>query len=127
MSLEYLESQEIDPDPKLLDRLNWSEDDLRKFVKRWKDLKQAAASGDQKKQAEYQRALESLGLGAGDSTKRRFDGKSNRTRNIDLPIASFRTYHQGVAHCPAPSWAFQKTLWLMVTATPTSPGWGPAS
>ena len=95
MSLEYLENQEIDPDPKLLDRLNWSEDDLRKFVKRWKDLKQAAASGDQKKQAEYQRALESLGLGAGDSTKRRFDGKSDEQQGyvedgrVDAPPPEF--------------------------------------
>ena len=95
MSLEYLENQQIEPDPKLLDRLNWTEDDLRDFVKRWKELKQSAAAGDQEKRSEYERALQSLGLGAGDSEKRRFDGQSDNQQgyvedgSVDAPPPEF--------------------------------------
>jgi hypothetical protein len=42
--------------------LNWTESDLRDFVKRWKDLKQRAASGGSEDKKEWEQTLRSLGL-----------------------------------------------------------------
>ncbi len=95
MALEYLENQQIEPDPKLLERLNWTEDDLRDFVKRWKELKQQAQSGDANKQQEWERALQSLGLGAGDSSTQRYEGPSDKQQGyredgrVDAPPPEF--------------------------------------
>ena len=38
-----LKGREVDPE--LLDKLGWSEDDLKKFVDRWRNMKQAAQAG----------------------------------------------------------------------------------
>ena len=77
MALEYLDEQQIDPDPKLLDKLNWSEEDLRDFVERWKQLKKQANSSDDKLRKDAERKMQSLGLSPGDSTARRFEGASD--------------------------------------------------
>ena len=63
---DQLNRKKIDKD--LLKKLGWSEDDLRKFVERWRDRKQAAKrndpSGDAAKR-ELDEALRSLGLRPG--------------------------------------------------------------
>ena len=58
--LEKLADQQENPDPKLLKKLNWSEEDIKQFVRRWKQLKQntATPTGEH----EFQQALRSLGL-----------------------------------------------------------------
>jgi hypothetical protein len=60
---DQLNQKQVDED--LLKQLGWSEDDLRKFVARWKERKQAAErndpSGDAAKR-ELNEALRSLGL-----------------------------------------------------------------
>ena len=58
--LEKLADQQENPDPKLLKKLNWSEEDIKQFVRRWKQLKQNAATPTGKH--EFQQALRSLGL-----------------------------------------------------------------
>lgn len=77
LALEYLEDQQIDPDPKLLDRLNWTEDDLKDFVKRWKELKRQADSGDARKKREWEQTLKSLGMGDVQVEKQQFQGESD--------------------------------------------------
>ena len=58
--LNRLREQQYNPDPKLLEQMNWSADDLRRFVKRWEQLKAESKSNDKGKQ-DYLNALESLG------------------------------------------------------------------
>ncbi len=78
MALEYLEDQVVEPDPKLLDRLNFTEEELADFVKRWKDLKKQAETGGEQERLDYERALESLqGLGRTDPNAREFQGKAD--------------------------------------------------
>jgi hypothetical protein len=57
-----LKEREVDED--LLDKLGWSEADLKKFVDRWKHLKQAAQreGADSAAQSELDKALGALGL-----------------------------------------------------------------
>ncbi len=61
---EQLREQEVDE--KLLDKLGWTADELRRFVDRWKNLKsQAEGAGPQAEVArqELDDTLRSLGLG----------------------------------------------------------------
>lgn len=63
MVLDYLEQQRDAPDQELLDRLNWTDQDLRKFMDRWqgvRDVENAAANPERSR--EVQDALRSLGL-----------------------------------------------------------------
>jgi collagen type III alpha len=72
---EQLEKQSVDK--KLLEKLGWTEDELRRFVERWKSLKaeaEAAPSEDTKQQLDN--ALRSLGL----NPNRRTGYQSNVTK-----------------------------------------------
>lgn len=64
--LERLEDQlkQRDVDQDLIDKLGWTEDDLRRFVDRWRNLKQAAQreGADSAAQRELDKALRALGL-----------------------------------------------------------------
>lgn len=61
--LEKLEQEQDRPtDPALLDRLNWTEEQLREFLQRWKAMKDAAREGNPADQQRYRDALRSLGL-----------------------------------------------------------------
>ncbi len=60
--LEYLKSQKDQPDPELLKELNWTEDDLRAFLRRWEAAKQLGSSPDPEKQKQWTEQLRSLGL-----------------------------------------------------------------
>ncbi|MGL4514170.1 MAG: hypothetical protein ACRCT8_13850 [Lacipirellulaceae bacterium] len=51
-------------DRALLEKLGWTDEDLRRFVDRWRARKQGAAEGDRASKAELDDALRSLGLGA---------------------------------------------------------------
>ena len=62
MILDYIDRQRDQPDPELLKRLNWSEDDFRKFVDRWRLAKEQAQT-DPNKRAELEATLRNLGLG----------------------------------------------------------------
>ncbi len=59
--LDYLDRQRDQPDPKLLERLNWTPEDLRAFVDRWRKAKQDAEL-DPNKRKEFEESLKSLGL-----------------------------------------------------------------
>lgn len=61
--LEKLEQEQDRPaDPALLDRLNWTDEQLRDFLQRWKAMKDAAREGNPADQQRYRDALRSLGL-----------------------------------------------------------------
>jgi len=60
--LQYLNDQENKPNPELLEKLNWTEDDLRDFLGRWRAMRDRAATGDVAKQEEFRQQLQSLGL-----------------------------------------------------------------
>jgi hypothetical protein len=62
MVLQYLNDQENKPNQELLDKLNWTEDDMREFAKRWREMRDRAALGDQANQEEFRQQLQSLGL-----------------------------------------------------------------
>ncbi len=71
-------------DPKLLDKLGWSADDLKRFVERWQRLKQAAqgpAAEAQQARDDLRRALRSLGLRP-DQVRRVGPTKTDRLGNL---------------------------------------------
>ncbi len=82
LALEYLEQQQDRPDSKLLDELGWSQDDLRQFLDRWKRLQQNAQSGDARQQAEWEKALQSLGLRPQQPQIRRAAGSDDAVRGL---------------------------------------------
>jgi collagen type III alpha len=61
MVLDYLDSQRETPDPELLERLDWTPEELRAFADRWNRLRgsENGAAGDQK---QIEEALRSLGI-----------------------------------------------------------------
>ena len=61
MALRYLKDQQDNPDRALLDELGWSEDELRRFVERWDQLKQRSGQ-DAAARQELEERLDSLGL-----------------------------------------------------------------
>ena len=60
--LDELENQKYDPDPELLRQMNWTQQDLDNFLKRWQAMKKQAESGDLKAIRKYEEAQRSLGL-----------------------------------------------------------------
>ena len=62
MVLQKLSDQQSDPDPELLEKMNWTKQDLENFVQRWKEMKRAAQAGDATAKNKYQKSLKSLGI-----------------------------------------------------------------
>jgi hypothetical protein len=73
---EQLARQQVDPE--MLDDLGWTPEQLKDFVSRWQQRKQAAAQGDDKAQVELDQALRSIGLKPGNVS-----GATNRTTDND--------------------------------------------
>ncbi len=65
MVLNRLREQQFKPDSELLKKMNWTKEDLAKFVQRWEQMKQKAEAGDPAAQQDYHNALLSLGLTPG--------------------------------------------------------------
>jgi collagen type III alpha len=61
MALDYLQRQRDQPDPELLKRLGWTEDDLRNFVDRWTAARDRAIESKTGRD-DYMEDLRSLGL-----------------------------------------------------------------
>ncbi|XZE35038.1 hypothetical protein SH501x_000522 [Pirellulaceae bacterium SH501] len=61
LALEYLKEQRDQPDPDLLRKLNWSKEDLQRFIDRWTKAKEEAKV-DPNKKRELDASLRSLGL-----------------------------------------------------------------
>jgi hypothetical protein len=61
LALEYLKEQRDQPDPELLRKLNWSKEDMQRFIDRWSKAKEEAKTDPDKKR-DLDAALRSLGL-----------------------------------------------------------------
>ena len=62
MVLKKLSDQRYDPDPELLDKMNWTKADLENFLRRWEEMKDAAETGTPESKKKYEKSLRSLGL-----------------------------------------------------------------
>ena len=62
--LQTLEEQAHNPDQELLDRMNWTQQDMVEFLERWKQMEADAETGDLKAQERYKKKLKSLGMTA---------------------------------------------------------------
>ena len=60
--LDPLKNQAHNPDQELLDRMNWTQQDMLDFIERWEQMKNAAQTGDLKAQERYKKKLKSLGM-----------------------------------------------------------------
>ena len=78
LALDYLKQQKDQPDPELLKRLKWSDEDLKKFLDRWTEAKELAKT-DPNKKRELDETLKSL-------SKRQFKSKEQdvKERNDEL-------------------------------------------
>ena len=79
--LEYLKDQQDNPDPELLKELGWTEQELTDFVKRWQQLKQAAAE-DQAGSRELDNSLRSLGLQPQRDRRRQGTTRNDEVRGL---------------------------------------------
>ena len=95
MVLDYLDETRDVPDQDLLDELNWSEEDLKRFAERWQKVRQmeSAAPGEKR---ELEDALKSLGMRdrSGRTTEIRESGDALRnirdSGNRKPPPAAYR-------------------------------------
>ena len=62
MVLDYLNRQKDQPDPELLEELDWTEDQLQEFVTRWNRARDLASNGTNQDRQEWQEKLRDLGL-----------------------------------------------------------------
>ena len=62
MVLDYLERQKDQPDPELLNEMNWNENDLRDFSDRWQQARELATAGDEAERLKWREKLKDLGL-----------------------------------------------------------------
>lgn len=111
LALEYLKDQlaKEKPDPKLLEQLGWSRQDLEKFVNRWETMRRAAAEpgpSGEAAQRRFDEALKSLGLRPRGTVLRGGSTSRDQMRNLkeagrfDPPpewSEMLRAYNRGVA------------------------------
>jgi hypothetical protein len=62
LALKFLDEQKDNPDEELLRQMNWTPEELREFVDRWKTMKEKAESGGEAEKRQFTEALKSLGL-----------------------------------------------------------------
>ena len=86
MVLKRLAEERFDPDPELLDELNWSKEDLTQFLNRWEKMKEAAGTGDAVAKQRYEKALKSLGLSS-DAQQQKVRGVSDKQRGFNTDSA----------------------------------------
>ena len=75
MVLKKLSDQRYDPDPELLEKMNWTKADLENFLRRWEEMKDAADTGTLESKKKYEKSLRSLGL--------RPKSGSRKTKTVD--------------------------------------------
>jgi hypothetical protein len=91
LALEALRRQREQPDPELLKKLHWSEQDLRKFLDRWESAREQAMS-DPEQQKKFEKELQALGL-----VPRRGDA-----RQVDRRVDQLRGMRESGVRMPAP-------------------------
>lgn len=106
MALRYLKDQQDNPDRALLDELGWSDDELRRFLERWEQLKRKSRQ-DAASHTELQERLESLGLqpplrrtrvdSTGQDSHGGLSDAANRTRPPAEYLDQVKAYQQSIA------------------------------
>ncbi len=81
LALDYLKQQKDQPDPELLKRLKWSEEDLKKFLDRWTEAKELAKT-DPNKKRELDETLKLL-------SKQQFKSKEQDVKDRDDELKGF--------------------------------------
>ena len=81
MALDYLKEQKDQPDPELLKRLKWSEEDFKKFLDRWTEAKELAKT-DPNKKRELDETLKLL-------SKRQFKSKEQNVKERNDELKGF--------------------------------------
>ena len=76
--LDYLRDQKENPDPELLDKMNWTDEDLREFRNRWEKLKKE--STDESGKRKWNDAIKSLGLKPATGNSRQTNRKRRQPR-----------------------------------------------
>ncbi|MFH1921674.1 MAG: hypothetical protein ABIP48_17555, partial [Planctomycetota bacterium] len=111
LALEHLEDElsKDQPDQKLLDRLGWTKDDLKRFYQQWDQMRREASGRNARSgsaREEIDKALDSLGLRpsgtelGGGRTKPDQSGNLKEGLRIDPPpewAEAFRAYTTGIA------------------------------
>lgn len=82
--LDYLQQSRDNPDPQLLEELNWSEADLRDFLDRWKAARDLDRSGTAEGSEEFEEMLRSLGI------RRPTGSTDNRRSDAADPLRDLR-------------------------------------
>lgn len=105
---EQLEKQDVDK--KLLEKLGWTEDELRRFVERWKSLKaEAKATPSEETKQALDNALRSLGLNPNHRTGYQSNVTKDKLRQLQqtyrgqIPLEyadQVRAYIKGTATAP---------------------------
>ena len=65
LAIEHLRSAVNSGRTDVLDQLGWTPAQARAFLERWESMRRLAESGDQRQQADFDRAVRSLGLRPG--------------------------------------------------------------
>ncbi len=85
--LDYLENQQINPDPKLLEEMNWTADEMREFVRRWKEMKEKARAGSARDREQLTDSLQSLGLRPPTTQRNEFSRELDTQRGFEEDAA----------------------------------------
>ena len=81
LALDYLRKQKDQPDPELLKRMNWTKEDMQKFLQRWTEAKEQAKS-DPNKKRELDATLRSLGLRPSKSRERKIEDQDDDLKGL---------------------------------------------
>ncbi len=88
--LDYLRDQQQQPDPSLLNEMNWTETEMREFLRRWEAMRAEAERGDADAVARFEESLRSLGLGPSNSQVRRNQMRKDVIENLNEDSAISR-------------------------------------
>jgi len=77
MVLDYLNRQKDQPDPELLRELNWTPQDLQRFVERWNTARDLSRSADPAQRKQWQEMLEELNLSPASRELRQGSGRND--------------------------------------------------
>ena len=77
MVLDYLNRQKDQPDPELLRQLDWTPDDLQRFVERWNRARDLADSDQPEERQQWNEMLERLQLVAPEQRVREGSGRND--------------------------------------------------
>ncbi len=82
--LDYLNETRDKPDKELLEKLDWTEDDLQQFRERWNKIRELkpASDSDSKTDKDWTEALESLGIRKPSATTSQAQEKADRLQGL---------------------------------------------